>query len=53
MIYEKLGGQETTISRQDIQSLNPLGMSAMTAGLENAIDHQEMADLLAYIREVK
>jgi hypothetical protein len=33
--------------------LHPLGMSAMPAGLENAIDQQEMADLLAYIREVK
>lgn len=49
----KVGGQETTISREDIQSLHPLGMSAMLAGLENAIDHQEMANLLAYIREVK
>ena len=50
----KAGGQqETTISRQDIQSLQPLGMSAMPAGLENTIDQQEMADLLAYIREVK
>ena len=49
----KAGGQETTISRQDIQSLQSLGMSAMPAGLENNIDQQEMADLLAYIREVK
>jgi putative heme-binding domain-containing protein len=47
------GGRETTISRQDIQSLQSLGMSAMPAGLENSIDQQAMADLLAYIREVK
>ena len=47
------GGQEKTIFRQDIQSLQPLGMSAMPAGIEKTIDHQEMANLLAYIREVK
>jgi putative membrane-bound dehydrogenase-like protein len=47
------GGQETTISRQDIKALQSLGMSAMPAGLENSIDQQAMADLLAYIREVK
>ena len=47
------GGQETTISRHDIQSLQPLGMSAMPPGLENSIDQQEMADLLAYIRGEK
>ena len=49
----KTGGQETTISRQDIESLQSLGMSAMPAGLENSIDQQQMADLLAYIKEVK
>ena len=48
-----VGGQETTIAREDIQSLQPLGMSAMPVGLENSINQQEMADLLAYIREVK
>jgi len=49
----QIGGQETTISRVDIKSLVPLGMSAMPVGLENSIDLQEMADLLAYIRDVK
>lgn len=49
----KVGGQETTIARPDIRSLEPLGMSAMPVGLENTIDQQEMADLLAYIREAK
>lgn len=48
-----VGGKERTISRQDIQSLQPLGMSAMPAGLENNIDQQDMADLLAYIRGVR
>ena len=49
----QIGGQETTISRADMKSLIPLGMSAMPVGLENSIDLQEMADLLAYIRDVK
>ena len=46
-------GQEKTISRRDIKSLQPLGRSAMPAGLENVIDQQKMADLLAFIREAK
>jgi putative heme-binding domain-containing protein len=47
------GGQETTIARKDIQVLKALSMSAMPAGLENQISRQEMADLLAYIRQAK
>jgi putative heme-binding domain-containing protein len=46
-------GLETTIARQDIQQLKALGMSAMPTGLEKQISHQDMADLLAYIRQVK
>lgn len=45
------GGQETTIARQDIESLKAMNMSAMTAGLEKQINPQQMADLLAYIRK--
>ena len=47
------GGQETTIARQDIKSLKALGMSAMPVGLENQINEQQMADLLAYLRQVE
>jgi putative membrane-bound dehydrogenase-like protein len=47
------GGQETTIARQDIESLKAMNMSAMTAGLEKQINPQQMADLLAYIRKAK
>lgn len=42
-----------TINRTDIQSLKPLNMSAMPAGLEKQIDHQQMADLLAFLRQNK
>ena len=47
------GGIEQNISRADIKSLKVLDMSAMPAGLEQNISHQEMADLLAYIRKVE
>ncbi|GAB3898097.1 c-type cytochrome [Larkinella knui] len=47
------GGQETTIARQDIESLKAMNMSAMTAGLEKQINPQQMADLLAYIKQAK
>jgi len=47
------GGIEQNISRTDIKSLKVLDMSAMPTGLEQNISHQEMADLLAYIRKVK
>lgn len=47
------GAQKTTIARHDIQSLKALGMSAMPAGLEKQITQQQMADLLAFIRQAK
>src|SRR5690606_20430005 len=45
------GGQETAISRRDIKTLKVMEMSAMPVGLEGNISHQEMVDLLAYIRQ--
>jgi putative membrane-bound dehydrogenase-like protein len=47
------GGQDIEISRQDIKNLKVLDMSAMPMGLEKNINHQEMADLLAYIRKIE
>ena len=47
------GGQKTTVARHDIQSLKALGMSAMPAGLEKQITPQQMANLLAFIRQAK
>jgi putative heme-binding domain-containing protein len=46
-------GHVTNIARQDISSLNNLGMSAMPADLETKIDKQQMADLLAFLRQEK
>lgn len=44
------GGVEQVISRQQIAGMQVQSVSAMPEGLENAIDHQQMADLLAFIR---
>ena len=43
--------EERTISRNDIKSLKALNMSAMTAGIDKAIDQQQMADLLAFLKK--
>lgn len=39
------------INRQDIQSLQSLNASAMPTGFETKISQQEMADLLAFLRQ--
>ena len=44
-------GAETNIARQDIASLTALGMSAMPLDLEKKIDKQQMADLLAFLKQ--
>lgn len=44
------GGNEKVIPRQEIVSLKPLGMSTMPVGLEKQITPEEMADLLAFIK---
>jgi putative heme-binding domain-containing protein len=44
-------GELSNISRQDISSLTALGMSAMPNDLEKKIDKQQMADLLAFLRQ--
>ena len=43
-------GQVNTISREDIASQKALNMSAMPVGLEKKISHQQMADLLAFLK---
>ena len=42
---------EKTINRQDIKSLRSLNVSAMPTGLEKKITEQQMADLLAFLRQ--
>ena len=44
-------GAETSVARQDIASLSALGMSGMPNDLEKKINKQQMADLLAYLKQ--
>lgn len=46
-------GQVNTISRDEIASQKAMNMSAMPVGLEKQMSHQEMADLLVYLRNGK
>lgn len=45
------GSVEKTINRHDIMSLKTMDISAMPAGFEQNIDQQQMADLLAFLRQ--
>jgi putative membrane-bound dehydrogenase-like protein len=45
------GKADRTINRQEIRSLKSLNISAMTPGLDKQIDKQQMADLLAFLRQ--
>jgi len=45
------GKLDRTISRQDIKSLRSLSISAMTPGLNKNINKQQMADILAFLRQ--
>ena len=47
------GREVKTINRSDIKSLKALNMSSMPTGLEKQINQQQMADLLAFLRQNK
>jgi putative membrane-bound dehydrogenase-like protein len=49
----KSDGTSETVQRVNIQSLRSTGLSAMPEGLEEKIDLQAMADLLAYLNSIK
>jgi putative heme-binding domain-containing protein len=51
--FRNAGSLEKTIKRQDIKSLKALTMSVMPTGLEKQISLEEMADLLAFLKENK
>lgn len=53
ILLRSAAGYERSVSRQDIKSIQVLNVSAMPEGLENNISLQEMADLIAFIRNVK
>ena len=45
------GMVDRTINRRDIKSLKAMNISAMPSGFEKTINHQQMADLLAFLRQ--
>jgi len=44
-------GLSRIINRQEIKSIKSLNISAMPSGLEKKIDKQQMADILAFLRQ--
>ncbi|MCW3112833.1 MAG: repeat protein [Segetibacter sp.] len=47
------GNEIRTIKRSEVKSLKALNMSSMPTGLEKQINHQQMADLIAYLKQNK
>ena len=45
--------QNITLLRVDIEEMRSTGLSFMPEGLEKELDHQAMADLLAYLRSIE
>ena len=45
---KRAGGETETVSRADVQRMRSSGLSIMPEGLEQGLDHQAMADLIAY-----
>ena len=50
IILKMLGGQETSISKKEIEQLSSLGISMMPEGQERNMSVQDMADLLAFLQ---
>lgn len=48
---QKIGGEKVTVQKKDIKRFRSLGSSLMMEGFENALSHQEMADLIAFLQK--
>lgn len=46
-------GTSESVLRFDIENLRSTGLSYMPEGLEQQVDHQAMADLLAYLSSIR
>lgn len=53
VLLRNSGSLDKTINRKDIKSLKAMNMSIMPAGLEKQISQQQMADLLAFLKQNK
>jgi len=45
--------QEARIARREIEEIRPSAISIMPAGLDQQLTHQELADLVAFLKECK
>jgi putative heme-binding domain-containing protein len=52
IVLRRAEGLEDTVDRRDVESMTSQGRSLMPEGLEQQIDPQAMADLLAYLGQV-
>jgi putative heme-binding domain-containing protein len=50
LTIKQMGGSKTTIQRTDIAKIEKSMVSAMPNGFENAISKEQMADLVAFIK---
>ena len=50
---KRAGGETETIARTDIKRMRSSGLSIMPEGLEQGLDQQSMADLVAYVLSAK
>ena len=51
LTVREAGGLDTEVLRKDIESLWTSGLSTMPEELEVGLEHQAMADLLAYLQQ--
>ena len=50
IVVKKMGGEKETIYKREITKMNSMGKSLMMEGLEESINPQQMADLLAFLQ---
>ncbi len=50
IVLRMIGGNEQTVSRNNIKSIRPMATSLMPVGLESTLDMKAMADLLTYLK---
>jgi putative heme-binding domain-containing protein len=49
----RVDGTSETVLRVNVEELRSTGLSFMPEGLEKQVDHQGMADLLAYFNSIR
>ena len=50
VVLRGVDGSNTTLAREDIEDLSPVGRSLMPPGLLSGLDDQQLRDLFAYLK---